>query len=112
MVKLWQNPDTTASFAEQTISLDLSNYDAVYVFCYQATTQQYCRAQGLALKGIQTTIRHITNSSTNIVGMSRNVTMSDTGVAFGTGGRLVQGTSGITTDNSLQIPVYIYGVKF
>lgn len=109
---LWTNSDTASAFDAQTIALDLSEYDAVYVFFYQVTSQSNIRSQGFALKGVQTTIRHLTNSGVNIMGVSRTVTPSDTGVTFGAGITFVQGTSGTTTNNTYQIPVYIYGIKF
>lgn len=106
---LWTNPDPSADFAEQTISLDLSDYDAVWV-AMGATDNYYC--DGIVLIGTTYSFRIASNSGANARILFRPATANATGVAFGDCTRFTQGTSGTTVVTNAMKPKYIYGIKF
>ena len=96
---LWENPDYAADFATQTVELDLSEYDMVFIQCNSTSA--------LALIG---RTAHLTASTSHTIFRSFNV--SSTGVVIGDG-KLVgtYGNSTYTTRNDLVRPYRIYGVK-
>ena len=102
---LWTNPSPTSPFAAQTISLDLSNYDAVDVE-FRHWTNKDCRV----------TTRNYLNEGEGVgIGTSTDATsygnyrrgfkMHENGVQFW------GGTSNASADNNSTIPVRIWGVK-
>lgn len=107
---LWTNPDTSADFAEQTINLDLSDYDAVWVAMGATGDNYYC--DGIVLMGTTYTFRIASNSGANTRIFFRPATANASGVVFGDCTRFTQGTSGATVVTNAMKPKYIYGVKF
>ena len=104
MKLLWTNSSPTASFAAQTVSLDLSSYQMVMVLSVVG-------GDDLA----------ITHSITPVGERGRLFAMynwrqvrvydvSTTGITFQTGGESNQSGS-ITTHNQRAIPYQIYGIK-
>lgn len=102
---LWTNPSPTSVFDAQTISLDLSNYDAVDVE-FRHWTNKDCRV----------TTRNYLNEGEGVgIGISTDVSsygnyrrgfkMYTNGVQFW------GGTANASVDNSSTIPVRIWGVK-
>lgn len=111
MTLLWENSNPTANFTAQTISLDLSEYDAAYIV-YKSSTGNILWS-GIILKDDALNYpRFITNSGANTRWFSRTIRVNDTGAVFADCGRFTQGTSGTTTTNDSMIPYRIYGVKF
>ncbi len=101
---LWTNPNPTSSFSAQTISLDLSEYQLVFVVCKGDTTgTNYTTA--LAEFNTLTQIGTI-NGYTRF----RAFTATATGVQFG-GGYKQTSYSNDGSDNSATIPYHIYGIK-
>ena len=107
---LWTNPDHTATFEAQTISLDLSEYDAIWV-CIGSTATMYSQALVPVGAG-EYSIRTPSSSGTNVRVYFRPLTPTATGVTFGDATRFTQGTSGTTVVTNAMIPWFIYGVKF
>lgn len=102
--KLWTNPSPTSNFAAQTVSLDLSSYDAVIVVVAHSITgseKNPCWLMKGDYNGNAFTAYH-----TGSYIYARPANVSDTGIVFG------QGARGGTTNNQYAIPVEIYGVKF
>ena len=114
-VKIWENPSPTASFAAQTISdsggdpLDISDYDAVYVIC--CSTALKLTGSAFIPKGYIQSIRYITNSSSNLRYMNRDIDVSSSTISVAAAFYMQQGSSSSTTDNTLLIPMTIYGIK-
>lgn len=111
---LWTNPNPSSAFATQTVSLDLSEYDAVeIVFAYSTG----------ALTDTDTKKAHIGNGARVLFGvalsesgnpyiMSRGFTVANGGVLFGTPYRKQQNANtSATTINTDAIPLKIYGIK-
>ena len=111
---LWTNPNHTSAFVAQTVSLDLSNYDAVLIdgvygssyiphsgntranTFYIEKGQSYDACYGWVLSG-------------NLWVTYRNTTVNANGVVFG-GGYYYNNTTR-TAQNTSAIPMAIYGVK-
>ena len=107
---LWTNPNPTSSFSAQTISLDLSKYDAVEVVFNQHKQNLTLVTQKIRIRGVANTC-----GNTNFgYFVSRNLTFKDGGVTFTNG--LYYGKyntySSLATDNDFLIPYKIYGIKF
>lgn len=105
-VLLWENANTTSDFAQQTIPIDLSAYDAIVISFkiskgYAATQQ----VQQIVFKGYQTTIFVIASKAS-----WRFASPSSLGVEFSSGIIVdVYGTA--SNNNSFIIPCMIYGIK-
>lgn len=118
MKTLWRNASTTSSFANQTLSLDLTNYDMVHVeFLTDCSTG--------AWKSYRITMTVPVNHETEwknykAVGFGSNGTniafrafhMGENTIRFGEGYYASSyATSSLTTNNNLYIPLRIYGIK-
>ena len=115
MTLLWTNASPSSSFAAQTVSLDLSGYDAVFVISNLMTTGEnntgvFVR-KGLATETNIVMYGAIVAASAMTV-QRRGVTATDTGVVF-SDAKLKAATSNSagSTENSRCIPLYIYGIK-
>lgn len=106
---LWTNASPTSDFAAQTVSLDLSGYDAVLIEFYAARTRQYLRT-AIGLKGVHS---YLESSIGGYVGL-RGFTPSDYGVAFAAGEYVSyfnQSSNSIAEWADACTPVRIYGIK-
>lgn len=120
MVKLWENASPTSSFAAQTVSLDLNDYDMVEISFYQATNQPYMHTKRIVVGsssdlGVVTT-RFLETSGTSTSGSwttSRQVTTSTTKITFGAGAYeyVYVNSDNHIVNNIYTIPVAIYGIK-
>lgn len=105
MTLLWTNPSPTASFAAQTVALDLSGYDAI-LFSYHnfaTSNSAYSLENAFCIKG-DTTYAGINARDNNRDG-GRLITVSDSGVDIGA--MIYNGG----TNNGYGIPYKIYGIK-
>lgn len=103
---LWENPNPSAVFAAQTISLDLSEYEGVIVeYKILYSVNQYGRTyvkkneSFISLGGVVT-------SGSNYEPKGRKVSANNDGVIFDGGVSAAN-----TTNNGAIIPTKIYGVK-
>ena len=116
---LWSNSDTTKSFATQTITLDLSDYDYVDILFKATTTYTgsrlircvkaytaVCCIPGYVAKNT------ITGSSYNAINLRRIVSVGSSGaINFGNG--IVDTSADNANGNAnVMIPAKIYGVTF
>ena len=100
---LWTNPNPTASFSAQTISLDLSNYDEVEIEAKQlasGTIIQLCRV-GI---GKQTKCLFRDGNANNFY--TRTFVVSASSIQFG------DAYYNSTVTNTDCVPVAIYGIKY
>lgn len=104
MEKLWENASTTSNFAAQTIALDLSEYQAVYVECLRSTESQV--VSGRILLDVGGISGYIMGTTNQFAVTRREVTVTTTGVTF-------TGFYSANTSNgtSNEIPYRIYGIK-
>ena len=115
MTLLWENASPSSYFNAQTISLDLSEYDEVQV---------YFNIHGNYLRLFPFTLPvgssgHVTNDQgTSLETTSqwcqyieRDMTVSTTGVTFGSGTARGPGSGSAATDDWVIVPTRIYGIK-
>lgn len=113
---LWTNASPTSSFAEQTLSLDLSNYDAVEIqHCYANNANDMLET-GIYQKGYtkQYMKNHyeISTSSGVYYIAQRLVEVTASGITFGKGMlKNVTGTTNGSEGNYYCCPLKIYGIK-
>lgn len=112
---LWINPNPTTAFNAQTISLDLSNYDAVEVVYKLYTTQQYDVTGQITYQSNQSVTVSASGTGGFFSGadapMARTSSMSSNGVHF-SAGSLCGGSSTWAVNNNVLIPYKIYGIKY
>ena len=110
---VWENPNPTAEFAAQTVSVDLSDYDAVII---SAATNGDVFGTLLIMKGGGGNFRYPSRPSTspyNPIFYARQInSVTNSGVSFGKGQIRVMNSTTNTDDNSALIPQVIIGVKF
>lgn len=110
---LWTNPNTTAAFASQTVSLDLSKYKYIAIKCsfqlFAVAVGHYISTNIIPVPsqvgstGYSAFIMGINNSQ-DIT--SRSISVSVSGVTFGAGN-----SSSVSGSNEYCIPLKIYGMK-
>ena len=105
-IKLWTNPSPTSSFAPQTISIDLTNYDAVLIEAhnFRYDNSQYALSAVICLKG-QTSFFLFGSASNNRLGV-RTFSVSDSGVVAS------EATYNATAQNEFGVPHEIYGIRW
>lgn len=106
MVTLWTNPNPTSAFAQQTISLDLSDYDAILIECNTAGSGTGTTTQ---LGFVGTTVRLMAE----IYQIHRRLaTINSDGITFGNNYYLPTYANGNeTVSNGYLIPTKIIGLK-
>lgn len=111
---LWTNASPTSNFEAQTISLDLSGYDAVEIICRYSTTSD-SHTRYICDVGSSSSIDwlYYTVVAGKYMGVkSRNeVSASTTGVTFGACTTKPGNSTDSTTTNGYIIPIKIYGIK-
>ena len=113
-ILLWTNANPTSNFAAQTISLDLSGYDAVEIICRYSRTDD-ARMRYICDVGGSASMYwfYYTGTDGKYTGVrSRNeVSVSTTGVTFYTCSGKPGNSSTSTTNDGYIIPVKIYGIR-
>ena len=102
---LWTNSAPTSSFAAQTVSLDLSDYDLFVVVCRNSNSG------GLYINNLLINNSPVDQKIMSLMGNGscfRTVTVSDSGMTFGVG---KINTTTETESNTNAIPIRIYGIR-
>lgn len=104
---LWTNPSPTSDFASQTVSLDLSEYDHLYVsYLALSSGTVYC---DFILKQKNVTIEQL--SGVNQALKFRTALWNDSGITFSDcNSRTTLNGAGSTANGSL-VPYRVYGIK-
>ena len=107
---LWTNPAPTATFGAQTLSLDLTKYDLINVLTTTNINSNYLQNH-IFVKlpdTYQTVVDFLGSQKTH-----RNLKVSNSGIEFtvNTKYSAYQSETMGTTDNALNRPIYIYGIK-
>lgn len=98
---VWTNPDDTATFAPQTLSLDLSAYSEFLISFRIYSTNVVFYTQAYYYKDRATAA--LTQYSAKFT--RRSATITNTGVQFAQGGQdPTYGAQGMTVDNNYMIP--------
>lgn len=112
--KIWTNPNPNSSFTAQTISIDISAYDAVEVV-FRASTSSETRVVGIAHKdGNDYNVLNFSFVTTSGVMTieRRAITATANGVAFSANTHKALNATTSSTNNTYLIPYEIYGVVF
>ena len=97
---LWTNASPTASFSAQTVSLDLSEYNLVFITANKSTAATAEKTNCLCEVGGDAQIQIVGGTLARRVARVRS-----NGVEFG------QGLSGDSGSNTSMIPTKIYGIR-
>ena len=109
---LWTNPDPTATFAAQTINLDLSEYDSVRVLSRTNTTSNHRRYFDCPVGNSQQIFSFGSAGAGAATHLSnRSYTTSISGISFENSYYKNLTNTTVETDNFSCIPVEIYGIK-
>lgn len=118
MTKLWQNPSPESEFAPQTVTLDWSGYDIVFVTSItSAATAGSGNYQPVvfmpARVGESGAISSfgIDSSNSQVWGHARYVYIESNGIRFGPGNQYQVGGNVYTNWNGRAVPTAIYGIK-
>lgn len=103
MKTLWYNASPTSNFAAQTISLDLSKYQAVYISSVRSTDDQ--SFSGSAFLPIDTKA-YLMGTTDQFAVTRRQVTVTKTGVTFSG-----YSSSNNSNGNTNEIPIVIFGIN-
>lgn len=103
MTLLWTNPDPTSSFAAQTVSVDLSGYDAIEIVGTGGVQTPRLFINKMLVDGNNWAMFSVSGASSYYY--NRHVDVLTTGLTFSTGYR--NGTAG----TGYCIPLKIYGIK-
>ena len=110
---LWENEDPTASFAAQTVEMDLSQYKFVSIVYHGATAFEtfLYKNTGFIPVGTSTELITITKNYPKDF-LTRTADISQAGVVFSDGNYVTYSTGAISaTANGYSVPVAIYGIK-
>ena len=112
MTLLWENPNTTTSFASQTITLNSADYDfLLWTFNYAKAGTQGVASALIVPKGSNVWASDTYNaSSAGVFGYHRGATyVSNTSYSVDSA-YMAYGTT-TTTNNDYLIPLAVYGIK-
>lgn len=112
---IWTNPNTSA-FAAQTINIDVSPYDAIYIDFLPSTDDgSVQRAVPNQIIGKGGTV-YISYSTTKSGGFpwvtTRSITVSDNSIVFSDCTQQQNNGSNYSNTNYRIVPYKIYGIKF
>ena len=110
---LWTNASPTSDFAAQTISLDLSGYDAVEIVSRFTTSNigQTVEKCEVGSRVFVEKFYNATSTSNHATIMHRQIDVSSDGVTFADAKTKVVDENTSTINNSVLIPYKIYGIK-
>lgn len=115
MTLLWENASPTSNFAIQTISMDLSEYDAIMLLTRRSTSVHDIGfgISVLGHRGFAQNLAVYTDVSAGVLICGREFTPSASGILIG-GGAYKFSNIAMTAcnfDDSYAIPYRIYGIK-
>lgn len=100
---LWTNPSPTSSFSAQTVSINLSDYDVLFI-CHYSDYAQNPRPQRVVSVALKSYGYGMLVDGSNLW-PRRNVVVTNTGVQF------TDAVANGSTSNGFCVPQYIYGLK-
>lgn len=103
---LWTNPSPTSEFSAQTVSVDLSGYDAFYVECTVQSSYPTLKSSSVILANSSSTCSGIDGGG---YVRSRTITCNNNGFTTESGRYVQKDGQGVANDSC--IPYRIYGIK-
>ena len=110
MELLWENASPTSQFGAQTINVDSSGYDAVFVRTKKYTTQSIVISSGFVKHGEVGYISSAHPDSTNTYVGQREFTVNEKSIIF-TVALEAKGSAKGSESNNMFVPIEIYGIK-
>lgn len=107
--KIWENPNPTSSFSPQTIQLNLSQYDAVYIVPV-SSSRSFHPGVLVQMRIANFTEAYLYQSNAKIAG--RGLSLVEDGIQFDEGYKYDSYGGSKGTDNSVAVPFAIYGIVF
>lgn len=112
---LWENQNPTNTFAAQTLSFDLSNYDMVEIHAFVSTQagwrHEVCTRVHVGKTGAFIGIKTFATATDTTTGIQRAFVVSNTGISFANGIYRAITAKTLSQGNDVYVPLYIYGVK-
>jgi len=110
LTKLWENPNPTSAFAEQNITLSSDDYDfLMYVFKYSTSGDLEFTSIG---QRFGTMIECFSTGGTGVYSMRRKIDWnSGTSLTIRPAYTCANGSSSHSVDNTVCVPIIIYGIK-
>lgn len=109
---VWENASPSSEFAAQTVSLDLLHAGFVIIE-FRTTSSGTARPTVIIANGKMGNLNWLANATANyeILVISRNATVSNTGITFEKGYRKNISSTTATENNASAIPTRIYAIK-
>lgn len=101
---LWENASLTSDFSAQTIALDLSGYDAVYIEAVRSTSSNV--VSGRTMVSVGGLSGYLMGTTDQLTMIRREVKATTTGVVVS-----AYQSANSSTGTSNEIPYRIYGIK-
>lgn len=112
MVLLWTNPNPSAVFAAQSISIDASSFSALIVVFRPYNTEIQTLNELFLIPQEEATATYVSSSQTNLAFFYRKMAVSASKIDFNEGLLRVQGSASTSqTRNQYLVPVQIFGIK-
>lgn len=111
---LWTNASPTSAFADQTLTLDLSSYDAVEVeFGYSKDFPNDSQTIRAAIGHSGASVYHANTNNSNgyLLIIARGFTVYENSIGFSAGTWKYSNEKSHSTHNDYVIPTRIYGIK-
>ena len=111
---IWQNASPKSTFAAQTISMDLSEYDEVEIQYRQSSESSYMIKDAIenGTTKIAMLFTNLATESTNTYMYSRNAAVNDSGITFAACARKIIANNNVNASaNDYLIPVKVWGIK-
>ena len=105
MVLLWENPNPSASFGAQTVSLTLSGYSFVLIEYRDYTASDAASALHTILCGVGGKYQMLSGYSKNNRIGNRTANVTASGITFS------EAQYNNETTNTYNVPLRIYGIK-
>ena len=109
MELLWENASPNSAFAGQTINLDLSGYEFVYIAVSDYYADAICRVGKSSL--LQTILDVYASYNGYFIACTRSFAVTDSGVVFSSGYQKSSGQNTSSEANGRNVPIRIYGIK-
>lgn len=109
---LWENPTPTSAFSAQTINVDTSGYEMLYVMFLTATDYTYLNVSAILNNSFVE--KQVLMSGAGMTQVRRNLSITDAGIVFENGFFSKNSASGtISNGNGTKyaVPYRIYGRK-
>ncbi len=113
MKKLWENPAPTASFASQTITLNSADYDyLLWIYTNGSIFSVIQQQSEIIIKGANVGMTYPITTSDTTLGIYNRSAVRNSDTSYTVNDCYIQSSGSTrTVNNSLLIPIAVYGIK-